>query len=69
MLVSYNDLLIAQERGRDLLEQAEAHRMHKRCAGKQLRGGHAGEVTFRTLRWLGIQFVAVGEGMQRRYAS
>ena len=71
MLVGFYDVLIAQERRRDLLKEAEAHRTRVSQFGSRrpLAAGRFDSVFLQALHWLGSQFVSVGEVMQRRYVS
>ena len=71
MLVSFKDLLVAQERHQDLLVEVEARRAAASVAGHRRQGfvERLSGFTFETMHRFGRQLVSTGETLQRHYAN
>ncbi len=63
-MLSEKDILLWQERHRELLREAEQERMVRQALGQDRRA----RFRERALAWLGSYFVAWGCYLQRRYA-
>ncbi len=71
MLLSMRDVEVGRERHQELVRQAQQQRMLAKLAGNRSQplASRVQHVYCRGAHWLGSRFVALGETMQRRYAS
>jgi len=63
-MLGHNDILIQEERSRELLRQAEHERLLRQILGSR---NQQHRLYRRALSWLGSRMVDWGQGLQERY--